>query len=95
VAVVYILYSKQIDKYYIGSCLSFEQRFSEHQQKAFEDCFTTKANDWIVYLSIEKLEYIKARKIEKHIKQMKSRNYIENLNNYKELIDKLVSRFSS
>ncbi len=94
-AVVYILYSKQIDKYYIGSCLSLEQRLLEHKLKAFEDCFTTKANDWVVYLSIDKLEYAQARKIEGHIKQMKSRKYIENLNNYQELIDKLVSRFSS
>ncbi len=94
-AFVYILYSKQIDKYYIGSCLSLEQRFQEHQQKVFNDCFTTKATDWIVYLSIDRLEYTQARKIESYIKQMKSRKYIENLNNYQELIDKLISKFSS
>jgi putative endonuclease len=93
-AVVYILYSKEIDKYYVGSFLSLQKRFEEHQRKLFKDCFTTKSDDWIIYFSIDNLEYKKARKIEDHIKQMKSRKYFENLKKDKELIDKLVLRFS-
>jgi predicted GIY-YIG superfamily endonuclease len=37
----YILYSKKIDTYYIGSCLNLVDRFEEHKKKLFKNSFTT------------------------------------------------------
>jgi putative endonuclease len=80
-ASVYILYSKKLNKYYIGSCLALEVRMAEHLNKKFADSFTSKADDWELFYSIIDLEYNQARKIEKHIKRMRSKKYIQDLKN--------------
>jgi putative endonuclease len=46
-----------------------------------------------VFLVIENLEYQQSRKIEKHIKRMKSKTFIENLKKYPELIEKLKRKY--
>src|ERR1051325_5213094 len=81
-ATVYILFSKSLNKYYIGSCNEINTRLEEHINKKFSDSFTGKAHDWELFQQIENLEYNQARKIEVHIKGIKSRNYINNLNKY-------------
>jgi len=83
-ACVYILYSEDIDAYYIRSCLDFRARINDHLQKKRKS-FTSRANDWIVYYKMEDLEYEQSRLIEGHIKKMKSRVYIENLKKYPEI----------
>ncbi len=90
---VYILYSKKLDSYYIGSCKNLDERMLEHARKKFNTSFTIRADDWKLFLKIDNLEYKQARDIEGHIKKMKSRKYIENMVKYPELIDKLIQRF--
>ncbi len=92
-ATVYIIYSKEIDIFYIGSCLNLKQRLEQHRNKSFNDSFTRRAKDWELFLKIENLDYRQARKIEKHIKKMKSRTYINNLKKYPEIIDKLIQKY--
>ncbi|NVK63441.1 MAG: GIY-YIG nuclease family protein [Flavobacteriales bacterium] len=92
-ATVYILYSKLINSYYTGSCKDLSRRIELHQNKVFPKAFTTKADDWELFLSIEHLEYQQARNIEAHIKRMKSRTYIENLKRYAEMREKLIKRY--
>ena len=60
-ASVYILYSKSLDKYYIGSCLDLGQRLEEHSTKKYSDSYTTKANDWQLFYNIDDLGYKQAR----------------------------------
>ena len=55
--------------------------------------YTSKADDWELFYSIDKLEYNQARKIEKHIKKMKSKKYIENLKAYNEMSIRLKSLY--
>ena len=93
-AVVYILYSEKLDSYCTGSCNDLVKRIKEHLNKDYSDSYTTRANDWIIYYSIDQLEYQQARKIEKHIKQMKSKKYIQNLKKYPELTQKLITKYS-
>jgi putative endonuclease len=93
-AVVYILYSEKFDKFYTGSCLDFEDRLLQHLNKFYRKSFTTLANDWTTFLVIENLSYLQARKIESHIKSMKSKKYIKNLKQYPEMQEKLILRFS-
>ncbi|HEX7458083.1 MAG TPA: GIY-YIG nuclease family protein, partial [Ginsengibacter sp.] len=90
---VYILYSEKLDKYYIGSCIDIVERFLEHLNKKYSDSYTAKANDWILYYSINDLKYKQARLIENHIKKMKSRKYIENLKMYAEISKKLIELY--
>ncbi len=92
-ASVYILYSKSIDKYYTGSCLILQERIKEHQTKKYSDSYTCKANDWQLFYRIDNLEYKQARNIERHIKTMKSKKYIENLKRFEDISAKLKGRY--
>ncbi len=55
--------------------------------------FTAKADDWELFLRISCTDKEQGLKIEKHIKKMKSKIYIENLRRYPEMIEKLKKRF--
>ena len=88
-ASVYILYSEQLNRYYIGSCKDLSYRIDQHLSKEFTKSFTTVADDWKLYLSIDELGYQQARSIELHLKKMKSKTYIENLIKYPEIIERL------
>ena len=94
-AVVYILYSRKIDKFYVGSCLDFEKRLNEHNSHFFKRAYTTRASDWIIFYKYENLELELARKIEFHIKKMKSKVYNENLLKYDEIMNKLIDKYSA
>ena len=45
-ATFYILYSKDIDRFYIGSCIDFEKRLDEHLNGLFIGLYTKRATDW-------------------------------------------------
>ena len=92
-ATVYILYSPGIDKYYIGSCLNLYDRLLDHSLKKYKYSFTTKADDWVVFYCIENLKYEQARLIERHIKKMKSRKYIESLKKYMDISVNLTKQY--
>jgi putative endonuclease len=62
--------------------------------KEFAKSFTTGAEDWEIYLSIDELSYQQARSIELHLKKMKSKTYIQNLIKYPEIIERLKSKYS-
>ncbi|WP_410479091.1 GIY-YIG nuclease family protein [Pedobacter psychrodurus] len=44
-ASVYILYFRNLNRFYTGSCNNLPQRLEQHFNKDFEDSFTTKADD--------------------------------------------------
>ena len=92
-AAVYVLYSKKIDAFYIGSCHDLDERLLEHTQKNYKSSFTTRADDWELFLKIEDLNFQQARNIEAHIKRMKSRKYLHNLILHSEIIDKLIQHY--
>jgi putative endonuclease len=92
-ATVYILHSGKLNRFYIGSCDSLEYRIDQHLNKEFVKSFTTNAEDWILFFYKDELEYKQARLIEQHIKDMKSKVYIQNLKKYPELIEKLMERY--
>lgn len=56
-ATVYILYSKEIDSFYIGSCMDFKLRLSQHLDQSYTKSFTKRAKDWTPFLLMEDLEY--------------------------------------
>ena len=89
----YIIYSKQIDRFYIGVTQdSVIRRIDFHNSAKFgNNKFTAKTNDWELFLKIEVTSIQYALKIERKIKSMKSRIYIHNLSKYPELITKIKS----
>jgi len=89
----YILYSETLNKYYVGACQeSIEERILKHNTGFYGlKTFTSNASDWILYLKIETQDYAHAIRIERKIKSMKSRVYIENLKKYSELVDKVFN----
>ncbi|PBQ34206.1 hypothetical protein CNR22_21345 [Sphingobacteriaceae bacterium] len=92
-AAVYILFSKSLNKFYIGSCLDLNQRLLDHKNRTYVRSFTSIVDDWQLVYSIEELDGNLARKIEAHIKAMKSKKYIENLVKYPEIVIKLKEKF--
>ena len=93
-ASVYILFSKNLDRFYTGSCNDLDFRLNQHLNKEFAKSFTAKSNDWELFLLIDDLQYEQARLIERHIKKMKSKTYIQNLKKYPELVQKLIAKYS-
>jgi putative endonuclease len=90
---VYVLYSGNLQKYYIGSCLNLDERLQEHINKTYPNCFTAKDTSWRLVFEIPGLTYTQARNIEQHIKKMKSKAYISSLLKYPEMIQKLKERY--
>jgi putative endonuclease len=95
-AFVYIIHSYKLSRYYIGSTeLSPEERLDLHLAKAYGfRKFTAAASDWVLVFSLECHSISLARKIEKHIKKMKSSKYIDNLIHFPEISINLIERFS-
>ncbi|HNP17989.1 MAG TPA: GIY-YIG nuclease family protein [Fulvivirga sp.] len=91
---VYILYSEKLQKFYIGFTGNFAKRLAFHNDLDRNDIWTRKGIPWIKYFEITDLSEYQARGIERHIKRMKSKRYIENLSRYPEMIEKLKVRYS-
>ena len=89
----YIIFSQSLNKFYIGACQnSLEDRITKHNNHEYGNHrFTAAANDWKLFLQIDTKDYAHAVRIERKIKSMKSRIYIQNLIKYPELIEKIIS----
>ena len=92
-AAVYILSSKEAGHFYIGSCMNIELRLAQHKSGEFTSSFTSNHTDWELFYMMDGLDYGQSRKIEAHIKRMKSRKYIENLSIYPEIMEKLLIQY--
>ena len=85
----YIIFSSKLDKYYTGSCANFDLRLEAHNSKKYAASFTSKSDDWKRFVVIQTETNKHALRLERKIKRMKSRVFIENLKKYPELIDKI------
>jgi putative endonuclease len=90
---VYILFSKKLNRFYVGTTDNPHKRLSEHNSGAFDNAFTRKGIPWSFFLIIERLESKQAYKIENHIKNMKSKKFIENLLKYPMIISNLKLKY--
>ena len=77
------LYSKKLNKYYMGACIDIERRLNEHN--IGHSKFTRLGTPWkLVYAeAFENLAIAKKRELQ--IKKMKSRKYIQQLINKKSM----------
>ncbi len=77
-AYTYILYSKSLDKYYIGHTqLTVEERLTKHL--THHDGFTAKAKDWEIVWKSKFDSKNDAYQMERKIKNWKSRKLIQKL----------------
>ncbi|WP_081211777.1 GIY-YIG nuclease family protein [Salegentibacter sediminis] len=74
---VYILFSEELNKYYIGSTQDIAIRLDKHLQS--KKGFTSKVKDWILVRSEEFKTRTEALNRERQIKKWKSRIMIKKL----------------
>jgi putative endonuclease len=74
---VYILQSLRNSRYYIGSTLGIEKRFSEHQNGYVKSTRNIRPLELKFYKKYEDIE--DARRIEYKLKKLKNRNIIEKI----------------
>ena len=74
---VYILFSEELDRYYIGVTSNLEERIRKHNSK--HKGFTGKANDWRLVYKENYETKTAALARERQIKSWKSREMIERL----------------
>ncbi|SHG00095.1 GIY-YIG nuclease family protein [Flavobacterium defluvii] len=89
---VYILHSFKLNRFYIGFTSDFDTRMEFHKN-AESHKFTANAEDWVLFLKIECESKSQGLDIEKHIKKMKSKTYVENLIKYPNIILKLKEKY--
>jgi putative endonuclease len=89
---VYILHSDKLNRFYIGFTSDFDIRLEFHKN-AESHKFTANAADWKLFLKISCENKTQGLNIEKHIKKMKSKTYIENLIKYPDIILKLQDKY--
>jgi putative endonuclease len=90
---VYIIFSEKTNKYYIGTTDDIERRIEEHNNIKYTDSFTSIGIPWKLAFNIICQSSSQAYKIEKHIKAMHSRIYIENLIKHPEMTVKLLDKY--
>lgn len=86
---VYIIYSGKLNTYYIGESYDIHKRLKYHNDPKLNSNSTKRGIPWELYFQIPVDTRTQARKIESHIKRMKSKVYIENLKKYPEMSEKL------
>ncbi|WP_438989067.1 GIY-YIG nuclease family protein [Polaribacter sp.] len=71
---VYILYSRLLDRFYIGSCKDVKNRLAKHLSN--HKGYTSRTKDWEIMYSEKFESKIEAEKREKQIKNWKSKQMI-------------------
>ena len=74
---LYIIYSKKIDKYYVGETSDPQNRLKQHNGHYFKTNFTKAASDWELVLTFQCDTKKNAVFLERFIKKMKTRRFIE------------------
>ncbi len=77
---IYIIYSKKLDRYYVGTTDDVLKRFCEHNDGFYNESFTVKGIPWRLSLSFECESSQKAYGLEKFLKRMKSRVFFRKSN---------------
>ena len=91
---VYIIQSQLDLSFYTGKTFDLHKRLIWHNSKKLNKGVTKNKIPWNYFYTLETKNIIVAGKIENHIKQMKSRKYIQNLQKYPELGEKLLRKYS-
>jgi len=73
---VYILYSNNFNKYYIGQTNNLEKRIKQHNENEEFNSFTKKYRPWILIYKESCESKSNALKLEKYLKSLKNKERI-------------------
>ena len=90
--IVYIIYSEKVKKYYVGETDNIELRLSKHNNHLYQDSFTKIAEDWKVVLSFNCVSREQAIRLEKFIKKMKSKVFIQKVITNPSILEDIISK---
>jgi putative endonuclease len=76
---LYILHSKITDKFYIGETHDFTEHLEKHNNHSYDNSYTKIASDWNLVLKFDCVNRSEALFLEKFIKKMKSKKFIEKI----------------
>ena len=91
---VYIIQSEVDDSFYVGYSMDLKIRLVFHNDPAKNQGITRHKIPWRIFYALKTPNRTTAIKIERHIKRMKSKSYIENLRKYPEIGEKLLKKYS-
>jgi putative endonuclease len=91
---VYIIKSLKTGKFYCGETPDVLARLAFHNDIQKNTNSTKTGIPWEVFWKFEVSDRALARKIESHIKRMKTTKYYEDLKRYPEISNKLVLKYS-
>ena len=86
---VYVIYSRSVDRYYIGETVDIVERLIQHRMHHYVGSFTSIADDWEVAFSLRFKDRESALKAEKYFKKSKSKVYLNRLQHEEEAMLKL------
>ena len=90
---LYILHSITVNKYYIGETFNVNERLLKHNKHSYENSFTKVANDWKIVLSFKCDSKNQAVCIERFIKRMKSKVFIQKLIDDPAIINDIITKY--
>ncbi|MDP2160362.1 MAG: GIY-YIG nuclease family protein [Flavobacterium sp.] len=88
-----MIHSEKLNRFYIGYTSNLDLRLDFHLNDIQVRKYTYRATDWKLYFSLKCGSKNQTLAIEKHIKSMKSKIYIENLLKYPEIVEKLLEKY--
>ncbi|MBC6997304.1 GIY-YIG nuclease family protein [Cytophaga sp. FL35] len=91
---VYVIQSEKTKGFYIGETANLETRLNWHNNVELNIGVTKNSIPWQYHFTLPVPNRTIALGIEKHIKKMKSRVYLENLLKYPEISKRLLKKYS-
>jgi putative endonuclease len=89
---LYIIYSRSIGTYYVGETHDMDERLVKHNNHIYSKGFTKSANDWIVALKFECRSREDALYLERFVKRMKSKTFINRIIQKPSILEDLLSQ---
>ena len=89
---LYILHSKTVNTFYVGESHDLNERLLKHNQHIYDGSFTKIASDWETVLTFECVSKNQAVSLEKFIKKMKSKVFIQKLITNPEILNDIINK---
>ncbi|MGI9546142.1 MAG: GIY-YIG nuclease family protein [Flavobacteriaceae bacterium] len=91
---VYVIQSLVDQSFYVGRTADLQNRLEYHNSADKNIGVTSHKIPWQYYYILKVDNATLAAKIERHIKRMKSKVYLENLTIYAEIGERLIKKYS-
>ncbi len=89
---LYIIYSKSLNKYYVGESHDVKKRLEQHKNHHYKSNFSRRASDWELLLQKQLENREQALYLEKFIKRMKSKKFTEKVINDPKILDNILNK---